>query len=521
MNGATRPTDAVEADPPEAPRGGPSDGACLSVGIDVGTTNTKVALVAIDGSAVRVRAVATAPTPPPDSVRRVLVGLLRQVLHWSPAPDAVGIASMAETGVPLDATGTPLGAWLRWDGHRAGAEAAELSRRLGWAHLVAATGVRPSAKVPLATWAWLRANRPDTWRAMASWAGAADLVCLLLTGRLTTDHTLAGRTMAYRLPRPGQPVPEAFDTDLLAEVGLRPEQLPTVVPPGTSAATVRDPAFVDAGLRAGTPVVVAGHDHAVGAYACGVREPGDVANSLGTAEAVLSVVAGCPDPVAVARAGMSTVVPVAGRHRAILAGSSSAGATIAWWLAHESGGVPAAELSAQVLGRGDRPTDVIVLPYLSGRQAPAPDPRVRLRILGRRPTHTPAELARAMFEGLCLQTRWMLHEQARLAGGPADAAVTLLGGAGAASPAWVRVKAHVLPAELRVVPAAQPVAAGAAIVAAVRAHRTGPGAPALAWQPGPTVAGAGRDYDEPFARFVTAATDAEAADDDSRGEEVR
>ena len=39
--------------------------------------------------------------------------------------------------------------------------------RLGWAELVAATGVRPSAKVPLATWAWLRANRPDLWRATA------------------------------------------------------------------------------------------------------------------------------------------------------------------------------------------------------------------------------------------------------------------------------------------------------------------------------------------------------------------
>ncbi|MEH0970722.1 FGGY family carbohydrate kinase [Micromonospora sp. CPCC 205546] len=517
MNGATRPPDAATADARRTPRGG----ACLSVGIDVGTTNTKVALVAIDGPAVRVRAVASAPTPPPGCLGAVLVGLLRQVLDGSPAPDAVGIASMAETGVPLDATGAPLGPWLRWDSHRAGTEADKLSRRLGWAQLVRATGVRPSAKVPLANWAWLRANRPDQWRAMASWAGAADLVCLLLTGHLATDHTLAGRTMAYRLPRPGQPAPEAFDTDLLAEVGLRPRQLPPVVAPDRFAATVRDPAFTGAGLRAGTPVVVAGHDHAVGAYACGVREPGDVANSLGTAEAVLSVLAGDPDPVAAARAGMSTVVPVAGRHRALLAGSSSAGATIAWWLAHESGGMTTADLAAQVLGRGDRPTDVLVLPYLAGRQSPAPDPRARLRILGRRPTHTPAVLARAMFEGLCLQTRWMLHEQARLAGGPADAAVTLFGGAGAANPAWVRVKAHVLPAELRVVAAPEPVAAGAAIVAAVRAHRTGPTAPALAWEPGPAVAGAGRDYDEPFARFVTAATRAGVADDDSQGEEVR
>ena len=40
---------------------------------------------------------------------------------------------------------------------------------------LAATGVRPSAKVPLATWAWLRTHRPETLDAMARWAGVADL----------------------------------------------------------------------------------------------------------------------------------------------------------------------------------------------------------------------------------------------------------------------------------------------------------------------------------------------------------
>ncbi|MFU8850396.1 FGGY-family carbohydrate kinase [Micromonospora sp. SL1-18] len=476
------------------------------MGIDLGTTNTKVALVAVDEAGVRVRALASAPTPEPRAVKPVLLALLRQVLRASPAPDAVGVASMAETGVPLDSSGEPLGPWLRWDKHPAGAEADVLSGQLGWTHLVAATGVRPSAKVPLATWMWLRANRPDQWAEMAAWAGAADLVCLLLTGRLCTDHTLAGRTMAYRLPGPGAPVPDAFDADLLAEVGLRPEQLPAVVPPDEVAAPVRDPDIVACGLRAGTPVVVAGHDHPVGAYACGVREPGDVADSLGTAEAVLSLVAGTPDPIEVARAGMSSVVPVSGQHRAILAGSSSAGATIGWWLEHESGGATAAELFGLVLASGDRPSDVIVLPYLSGRQAPVPDPGARLRVLGRHPAHTPADLARAMLEGLCLQTRWMLAEQARLAGRTAPTTVTLFGGAVGANPAWVRVKAHVLRDELRVVPAEEPVAAGAALVAAARTHRIGPVVPALGWRPGPTVAGAGTDFDQPFARFVAAAT---------------
>ncbi|XVU20873.1 FGGY-family carbohydrate kinase [Actinoplanes sp. CA-054009] len=430
------------------------------------------------GHAPRVLAVASAPTPGPGELKGTLLGLIGRVLEGRAAPDAVGIASMAETGVPLDAAGEPLGHWLRWHEQEAGAAADALARRLGREQLIGATGVRPSAKVPLAKLAWLREHRPSAWAAMAAWSGAADLACLLLTGRLATDHTLAGRTMAYRLPAPGEPLARSFDTELLAEVGLRPSHLPAVVAPGEVAGVVRDPAFVSRGLRAGTPVVVAGHDHQVGAYACGVREPGDVADSVGTAEAVMTVVSGHPDPVAAGRAGMSVVLTVEGRHRALLAGSASAGAAIAWWLENEAppSTIPPAENDAlmadpfaDVLALGDEPTGVIVLPYLAGRQTPSPDPGARPRIIGRRPEHRSALLAKALLEGLSLHARWMLAEQLRLAGEPASPTVYLFGGPVAANPAWVRLKARTLPGGLRVVREPETVAAGAALLALARA----------------------------------------------------
>jgi sugar (pentulose or hexulose) kinase len=339
---------------------------------------------------------------------------------------------------------------------------------------------------------------------MDRWAGVADLAAFLLTGRLFTDHTLAGRTMAYRLPAPD--LSATFDAGLLAEVGLRPSQLPAVT---SEPFGVTNPDFVHSGLARGTPVVVAGHDHQVGSFACGVREPGDVADSLGTAEAVLTVMAGDPDPVRAGDAGMSTVVTVSGRHRAVLAGSSSAGAVVDWWLSNESGGATREELFGEVLACDDRPTGVLVLPYLSGRQTPAPDPGARLRVIGRHPGR--AVMAKAMLEGLCLHTRWMLAEQARLLGGPGAGAgerikhstVSLFGGAVAANQAWTRMKARVLPGTLRVVPAEEPVAVGAAVIAATRAAVE---APVL----GSTVTpGAGTAYDDMYSRFVAAAQETE------------
>ncbi|HEX5199161.1 MAG TPA: FGGY-family carbohydrate kinase [Actinoplanes sp.] len=463
----------------------------LGLGIDLGTTNTKVVLAELGRAAPRVRAAASAPTPEPGDLRATLHALLGRVLDGSAPPDAVGIASMAETGVPLGDDGAPLTGWLRWTDRRAAGEADALARRLGRDQLVAATGVRPSAKAPLAKWSWLRAQGV----AMTRWAGAADLAGLLLTGRLATDHTLAGRTMAYRLPGPGEPLPAGFDAGLLAEAGLCPAQLPAVMAPGEIAGRVRDRGW---GLRAGTPVVIAGHDHPVGAFACGVRRPGEVADSLGTAEAVMTVVAGAPDPVEVGRAGMSTVITVGGRHRAVVAGSPSAGAAIDWWLTHENVDATIFDQAgfdqAGFDQAGPEPTGILVLPYPAGRQAPDPDPGARLRVIGRRPEHTPAELARALLEGLCLHTRWMLAEQVRLSG-TAPAVVHLLGGPIAANALWTRIRAAVLPAPIRVIAEPEAVAVGAAM-RACGVETPLPGRPETP---------AEADYDAMFEQFVAAA----------------
>ena len=482
----------------------------LALGIDVGTTNSKVVLVAIgpatDDPAVRTVATAAAPTAaqPAGGVASLLV-LVRSVLAAAGRPpDVVGIASMAETGVPLDDAGRPLRPWLRWDGHRGSADAAALAATLGSAALFDATGVRASAKVPLATWSWLQREEPQVWDRMHRWAGVADFVCLAMTGRLVTDHTLAGRTMGYRLAGDDGGLPPAFDHDLLAAVGLSADRLPEIVRPGDPAGRVEASAFVDAGLVRGTPVVVCGHDHAVGAYAAGIRGPGQVADSVGTTEAIMAVLDAAPVPRGVAAAGMSVVRTVGGRHLGLLAGSASAGAMVAWWLETYADGRPSAEVFAEIAEIPAEPTGVLVLPYLSGRQAPAPDAAARAQVIGATDRHGRAQLTRALLEGLALQARWMLAEIDRLADvGPRQREIAVLGGAVSANPAWMTIKTDVSTSPLRLVTTAEPVACGAALLAAERAGLV-EDAPVL---PGRTVTpSAPGAYDRMFADFVAAAT---------------
>jgi xylulokinase len=79
----------------------------------------------------------------------------------------------------------------------------------------------------------------------------------------------------------------------------------------------------------------------------------------------------------------------------------------------------------------------------------------------------PAAILTAALAGLALQLAWMDAAQTRLAG-PRSADLPVLGGPGAANGAWWRLKQRILPGSLRRVDAAEPVATGAAMLAAHR-----------------------------------------------------
>lgn len=437
-------------------------GSLVALGFDLGSTNTKAVLIRAEPS-VDVLAQAGVPTPPPHLVPAVLADLARTVTTDNPPPEAVGIASMAETGVPLDSSRRPLGGWIGWNAAQAGAQAAALATELSAREVFALTGTRLSAKTPLAVWRWLASSDPERWRGLKHWAGVADLACLALTGELVTDHTLAGRTAAYRLDGPAVGA-SRYDEELLSAAGLRPGQLPEVSTPVARLAPGSLPEWDACGIPAGTPVVVAGHDHAVGAWAAGVRRPGEVADSLGTAEAVYAVAStGSVMPAEPVRlSGMSLVRTVAGLP-ALLAGQPAAGGMVQWWLEHHAPDWDAAALTAAA-GAATPSPGLFITPYPAGRQSPVPDPLARVAIHGRRGSDGEAELAWAVFEGLALQAAWMVRVQGELAGQPAGPIVAL-GGPAASNPVWMQAKSRHLPTLGNAVSAGEPVASGAALFA--------------------------------------------------------
>ncbi|MFI6678560.1 L-fuculokinase [Kribbella sp. NPDC050470] len=380
------------------------------IGVDVGTTNLKVCRVpGRAGPAVVVRSVRT-----PDDAGELQDAVRRLVGELSDRErvEGIGISGMAETGVPLDRDLQPLTKLITWRDQPGVEQAEQLRAEVGPEELYARTGLRLSAKLPVVTWRWLG----DTLARTRLWAGAPDLVLAALTGTYAMHLTHAQRLGVLDLRT------RQWDPDLLAYGGL--DHLPPLVEPMTVAAIT----------PAGVPVVLCGHDHLVGAWAAGVREPGQVADSLGTAEAIITP---SPAPVlddVLRQQGISTGWYVDGQHGCAISGNGAAGGLVEQRLAALDRGYP--WLNA-VLDEVESPSERVIAPYPQGRQAPAPDPASTYDVL--RPVDDPAEEMRALVDALSFHARWMAEEQTRLLGIPWRSTVAFggpvrLGG-------WMRRKA--------------------------------------------------------------------------------
>lgn len=431
----------------------------LALGLDIGSTTTKAALVAVADDAadgVTVRHVARTPTPGDvEGLLAAVAAITRECAAAAGSPvAAVGIASMAESGAALDADGHALTPLLRWNRRVDRRHLDDLLSR--HPDLPARTGVPATTKPTAVTLTALRSDDPDAFDAARHWAGVADLVAHALTGARATDHTLAARTMM------AGDRGEAWDADVLEGLGVRADVLPEIRRPGDPVGATSGAARAF-GLDSGIPVYIAGHDHAVGAWASGVRTPGAVADSLGTAEAVVRVTDAVVTAAAVAD-GFSIGRTVDGTALTVLGGSRACGAMLEWWAAEH----PADDVRTRLASLPADPwegTLMTVLPYPSGRQCPLPHAGAGVIVRGA--ASDPAVRARAVLQGLVFHARWMREAIDALAGSTATE-ITLLGSLADRIPAWAPLTATARVPTFTTA-AAEPVAAGAALLAAVRA----------------------------------------------------
>ncbi|GMA33388.1 gluconokinase [Litorihabitans aurantiacus] len=410
------------------------------IGIDVGTTTTKVLALDPEDADHRWRAVAlreyrlVEPAPrhqvqDPRTVLGAVDDALAEVVAACTAAgrtvDVLGVGTAMHGLVALDAELRPITDIVTWADTRAHAQAARLradGRGLELHHR-SGTPVHPMS--PLVKLAWFTQEDADTAAAAHRWIGLKDLVLLHLTGRLVTELSTASCSGLLDLSTRTW-APEHLDI-----AGVRAEQLPPVLPT-TALLELSPAAAARSGLPAGTPVNTGATDGPLGNLGTGAIAPGIAGLSMGTSGAVRTVVR---EPV-LDDHGRLFCYALTDDAWVVGAPMSNGGVVARWAGEVYASQVPAGpERDAHVMAMAARvpagSDGLVMLPYLLGERAPLWDPELTGSFLGVRHEHGPDHFVRAAIEGVAVSMGGLIEvlggvtpvEQVRCTGGVFQAEV--------------------------------------------------------------------------------------------------
>lgn len=436
--------------------------------IDIGTTHCKAGLFALDGTALKIvtRPMVTLRAPSgeayfdPEALWATASAVIRKVASSVDSIAAIGIASMAETGLLVDRrTGLARSFFVPWFDTAAQTQADLIRRESDPLERYLKTGLRASFKCSLAKILWLRA-RDESLLDGAIWLSAADYIAYRLTGKFGTDCSLAGYTFAFRVDQ------RTWDSDWLREWRLDPDLFPPANPSGTSMGRVQAEVVASLGLTAGLPVAVCGHDHATAAFAMNVTAPGKVFDSMGTAETLIGALPERPLTEDDFDSGLIYGCHVA-RGRGYWLGSLSASGGSVEWLRAQLSHKPLSynQIDELLASAPSEPTGILYFPYLLGSGPPHTDPLVRGAFVGLSASHGRADLLKAVLEGTAYEVEFIRQAGEHITGQPIPALVTA--GGGTRNRLWLQIKADV--SGCRIEASAEPEATllGAALVAGI------------------------------------------------------
>jgi xylulokinase len=436
-----------------------------TLGIDVGTTNVKAAVVDLAGR-VLVEGDAGYPThhlgagrveQDADDWWRASVTAVNAALAMAPRRvnvRAIGVSGQGCALTPVDAAGQPLRRAIIWLDTRAEAQCAWMRDRASDT-VYAANGnaIAPYNMDPKA--AWLLEHEPAVFEAATSFLTTTAFVTRRLAGVNVMNRSDGGILFSYDLHT------HDWSDPVLRAIGLPRAKLPRVAPCTSVVGSLTAEAAQALGLAAGVPVIAGGEDTSAAALAAGVVAPGQAYLSLGTAGVVgVCLAEALPQPRLLS-------FPHVLDGLLLLSGSmSSFGAAVQWFLDQfGSRGVANGfdALSAEAAESPPGARNLVFLPYLSGELHPILDPLARGTFIGLSMATTRNDVVRAIMEGGAFAVRNNL-DAAREAG--AEPTELRAVGGPTRSATWCQAIADVTGLPLRVLSETGGASVGMALLAA-------------------------------------------------------
>ncbi|MGH8868613.1 MAG: xylulokinase [Actinomycetes bacterium] len=349
------------------------------------------------------------------------------------AVQAVSFSGQMMGAVLLDADFAPVRPAIIWADTRSGRQADRVAQTVGVEKAYRILGHRLNPTYTVTKTMWVRDNEPGVFARVRHVCAAKDYIGWRLTGRLVTDPSDASAMNAFDQHTRSWSVP------VLDAAGLDPALFPDIVPSTHVAGTVTAQAAEQCGLATGTAVVVGGGDGPMAAVGAGVTSPEHGPYTyLGTSSWIsLTSTAPLYDP------GMATMTfdHVRPGHFVPTATMQAGGGSLDWVSDVLEPGRDAGRFARLVTAsyQVDASADgLYFLPYVLGERSPYWNPDARGTFVGLSRHHGPAELTRAVLEGVGFNLLTCI--EAFRATGVVVESVDAVGG-GAESDVWLQILA--------------------------------------------------------------------------------
>jgi xylulokinase len=413
--------------------------------IDLGTTEVKAGLVALDG---RLLGLARAgygtdtdastgrAEQDPEAWWGAIGFAVRELVRLDVGEVcAIGLDGHGPSLVAVDADGRPVRPAIIWQDTRSTAEQAELA---------AATGLRGWSLAGLPAALWATRNEPEIAERASWWLATWDFLGLRLTGESRTSLVA------------GQPFPAS---EALASVGLDGDRIPPPIGAGEVIGVLTERAAAGLALRAGIPVAAGIVDAWASYHGAGMTRAGDAMDPGGAAGGFGVYTDRSLD----VPGSFSTIAPLPGLW-SVGGAMAATGRALDWFRTDVVGGGASAETLIEEAGTARPGSDgVVFLPYLAGERSPLWDPSARGAFAGLALGHGRGHLARAILEASAFAIR---HVAEPIVTAGAEVRAMRVCGGPARSELWNRIKADVtgFPVEVPVV--LETAVAGSAMLAA-------------------------------------------------------
>ncbi len=429
----------------------------LYLGIDIGTTNCKVALGYGDGQIIeRIDEPCHLEYP-----RRGWVEVDPERGWWAPllsclkslfGKTSVKAESIRSIGVSctnalvcLDREGKPVRNAIMQLDRRSVSETEKIANSVGRDKVINITGNRIApGTYSLPSLLWIRDKERERFDKIDTILSPAGYVITRLTGERVMDTTRAATTLLYDLQR-GE-----WSEEIAGTLEIPGHIFPTLLSPCHLVGKVTGEASRLTGLRSGTPVTTGVMDSVASAFGMGTTTPGEIGIILGTVGRVLWPLSG---PTFDDRF-LNIPLPEPDRWMAV-ACSNGTGLSINWFADNFMGSEKPSDrgeilksLDDEAAASPPGSNGILYLPFLAGERSPIWNPLAKGVFFGLDIRHTRGDLSRAIMEGTSFSMRENLEILESVSGTKAD--TVRVSGGGSRSPIWPRILSSVLGKDIQI-----------------------------------------------------------------------